>query len=215
MSQFVTEQLRDAYERAIVKHGPVPMGVLSPRQRDVDIRLKVITDLWETRERDFSGSILDLGCGYGVLLDHLNTLPYANNIDFWGIDVGAKMIESAKEMHPTARFELRDILTDPLPDQCVDYVVMNGVMTVKFNCSQEEMTAFAHTFLAAAFRLCRKGMVFNVQNWHVNRRNDLFHWSFDEAAAFISKHCSPHYVFRADFGLYDYMVYVYREPNLP
>lgn len=211
LTSSVLAPLRDKCELALAEHGPTHRGVLYPREEDVRKRFTVAAGLWESAESHFKGSVLDLGCGYGALLDYL-TARNAAGIEYRGVDISSKMIEAAKERHPDAHFEVRDILADPLPERCADYVVVSGVLTAKFDVPQADMAEFAIQFLAASFRLCRKGMAFNVQNWYVPRRPDLFHWPFDEAAAFIHKHCSSHYTFRMDYGLYDYTAYVYREP---
>jgi hypothetical protein len=47
---------------------------------------------------------------------------------------------------------------------------------------------------------------------HVDwQRDDLFHLPFDTLAAFLRTEVSRHFLFRADYGLYEYTVYVYRE----
>ena len=208
----VLAPLRDNCERALAQFGPNYRGVLLPRELDAQKRLEAIVALWRWREPAFAGTILDLGCGYGELLDCFEANSEFQPIEYWGVDVSARMIESARQRHPSARFELRDILSDPLPEMCVDYVVINQVLTAKFDIPQKTMIAFAKRFIAAAFRACRKGLVFNAQNWHVNHRNDLFHWRLDQVAAFFSARCSKHIVFRMDYGLYDFMAYVYRTP---
>jgi hypothetical protein len=41
-------------------------------------------------------------------------------------------------------------------------------------------------------------------------RDVLFHLPFDAAAAFVSSALSRRFVFRSDYGLYEYTTYVYR-----
>ena len=46
---------------------------------------------------------------------------------------------------------------------------------------------------------------------HVDwQRDDLFHVPFDRMAELLQANFSRHYLFRADYGLYEYTVYVYR-----
>jgi SAM-dependent methyltransferase len=205
-------QLFENYEHALEKHGQNHLAVLAPRADDMRRRFTAACELWRNEKNPSGSSLLDLGCGYGGLLDFLLLQNREQLIDYHGVDVSHKMIAAAKARHPTAKFDQRDIIANPLLEQSVDYVIICGVLTVKFDIAHEDMRAFALQLLTAAFRVCRIGIAYNVQNWHVNRRDDLFHWPMDEAASFISSELSANYVFRADFGQYDYMTYVYREP---
>jgi hypothetical protein len=51
---------------------------------------------------------------------------------------------------------------------------------------------------------------------HVDwERDDLFHWGFDEVAAFLIRDVSRHYSFRADYGLFEFTTFVWRSPQRP
>ncbi len=55
-------------------------------------------------------------------------------------------------------------------------------------------------------------MAFNVMSKHVDwEREDLFHLPFDTLAEFLKKELTRNFVFRNDYGLYEYTTYVYRE----
>jgi hypothetical protein len=41
-------------------------------------------------------------------------------------------------------------------------------------------------------------------------RPDLFHLPFDATAEFVTKELTRNYVFRSDYGLYEYTTYIYR-----
>jgi SAM-dependent methyltransferase len=159
-------------------------------------------------------SILDLGCGVGLLVDHLQATDALNAFDYWGIDLSTKMVAAARERHPAQRFESRDILSNPLPAGCVDYVIMNGLLTEKVELSQPTMEAYAIDIIKMAFGACRRGIAFNVMSTHLDwLRNDLFHWPLDSVAAFLVGQCSRSIVIRMDYGLYEYTVYVYNKAS--
>jgi hypothetical protein len=108
------------------------------------------------------------------------------------------------------------MVAQPLPDRSVDVVVMNGVLTERLALPQEAMIGLAEALVQAAFKTARVGVAFNVMNSHVDwQRHDLFHWSFDELGAFLTARVSRHYAFRADYGLYEYTAFVWREPRRP
>ena len=136
-------------------------------------------------------------------------------MDYRGLDISEEMIEVAREQHPDVSFEVQDIIADPLKEESVDYIVMNGVLTEKQNMSQEVMVEFAQSIIRAAFKASSKGVAFNVMSSHVDwTRDDLFHWPLDEMVAFLVKDCSRHVRIHMDYGLYEYSVHVKKEPGI-
>jgi hypothetical protein len=120
------------------------------------------------------------------------------------------MVAEAKKRHPDYNFRQQDILTNPLKAE-YDIILMNGVLTVKAALKQAQMEAFAKKLIEAAFRKCRVALAFNVMSTHVDwQREDLFHWPFDAAADFLAS-LSKHFVFRQDYGLYEYTAYLYKD----
>jgi hypothetical protein len=92
-----------------------------------------------------------------------------------------------------------------------DYVILNGVFTEKLSLSQENMVDFMQALLTAAWPLAVKGLAFNVMSTQVDwQRDDLFHMPFDALASFLTESLTRRFVFRQDYGLYEYTVYLYR-----
>ena len=161
-------------------------------------------------------SLLDLGCGPGLLLDYLEATGGRRGIAYQGIDLSPRMIAAARSRWPNENFSVRDIMTDPLPEQSVDYVIANGVLTARCSVERSKMVRLAQQLITAAFQSARMGIAFNVMSAHVDwERDDLFHWQFDEVAAFLKKAVSRHFVFRFDYGLYEFTTYVWRNPQRP
>ena len=157
-------------------------------------------------------SLLDLGCGPGLLVDHLLAQEPADlEVRYQGIDVSEAMIEAARARHPHHQFAVRNVLINPIAPQSVDYVVMNGVMTEKRDLTFETMEAFATDLIAAAFRSAKKGIAFNVMSPYVDwQRDDLFHWPMENMMAAVQG-LTRHVVVRADYGLREYTTYLYRD----
>ena len=202
------------YEACLVKHGATPAGVDWPNGTDLAVRLGVMLELLtDAGERP---DLLDLGCGPGLALDYLAATGGLHRVRYRGIDLSNAMVEEARRRWPTHDFSCRDIVAMPLPEQSADVVIMNGVLTERVTLSVESMTALAQSLITAAFRVARIGIAFNVMNAQVDwQRDDLFHWPFDALAAFLKRGVSPHYAFRADYGLYEYTCFVRRHPRRP
>jgi SAM-dependent methyltransferase len=202
------------YEHCFRNYGATPQGVDWPNGADLATRYGVMLELLaHAGERPV---LLDLGCGPGLLLDYFAAAGDIDRVKYQGVDLSSAMIDAARTRWPMHEFSCRDILTAPLPEQSVDVVIMNGVLTERVSLSVESMTALAESLVAAAFRVARIGIAFNVMNAHVDwQRDDLFHWPFDALAGFLKREVSPDYAFRADYGLYEYTCFVRRQPQRP
>lgn len=205
-------ELVEYYEACLAEHGDSHRGVDWPNAADAATRYRVMLDV--IRPSHSPVALLDVGCGAGHLLEYMRqrTIP---GVDYHGLDLSTKFVELCREKFPETRFYCLDLLRPsdgdvPLPE--ADYVVMNGVFTEKRSLSYDEMWKFFTSLVERAFSLARVGIAFNVMSKHVDwERPDLFHVPFDDMARFIRQQLSRHYCFRADYGLYEYTTYVYRQ----
>lgn len=199
--------LKEHYENCLAKHGPNHLGIDWPNEKDCEKRFQVMLEV-EGFDAEYGRTFLDIGCGIGLFSD---TFPINHYV---GIDISPLMIVEAKKKFPGYKFQCRDILKKPFKPNRFDHVMMNGLLTVKASNTQEEMWDFARQMILAAFKTARIGIAFNVMSKHVDwERDDLFHVGLDEMAEFLTKEVSRHFVIRADYGLYEYSVYVYKNPQ--
>ncbi len=200
------------YEDCLKAHGPTPKGVDWPNQADLNKRHNVMLDLFLGNEAD-AIKLIDLGCGYGSFYEHLQQ---ANKpaIQYTGIDLSPLMISTAAKLHPKGHFQCLDILADDIRHLEADYVIMNGLFTEKRDLPFAQMLDFFNQMLQRAFRIAKKGIAFNVMQYQVDWSNpQLFHLSYDQLADILIQHCSRHFQFRSDYGLYEYTAYVYHQSN--
>lgn len=206
------ETLKRHYEKRLKEFGPNARGMDWPNEEDLSKRFQVLSSIVSTDE---PVSLLDMGCGVGLLIDYLQHQGRISNIRYRGIDISEDMIEVAKSRHPDMDFVAQDVLKDPLTTGSVDYIVMNGVLTEKQDMTQQEMVSFAEALLEHLFGVCKKGLSFNVMSSHVDwTREDLFHWPLDEIVGFLVRSCSRHIRIYMDYGLYEYTVHVKKEPDI-
>jgi trans-aconitate methyltransferase len=204
------------YEHCFHRHGANPRGVDWPNGIDLEARFATLLSILERTPNKPLPVVLDVGCGPGLLLDYLRATGRLEEVEYRGVDLSTVMVEAARQRWPDKDFSTRDIIAQPLAPQSVDVVVINGVLTEKLDLAHDVMVGLAQQLVLAAFTTARVGVAFNVMNHHVDRqRPDLFHWAFDDVAAFLTARVSRHYALRANYGLYEYAVFVWREPQRP
>lgn len=211
MDYTAYKPLVDHYEACLKKHGTTPKGVDWPNSADLNKRFDVMLEV--VRNNDTTSHLLDLGCGYGALVEHLQAKQLSHKFNYHGMDISHHMVAAAQEKHPDQLFTQCDILSTPPAPDSYDYILMNGVFTEKQSLSHTEMCNFFSRMLHTTFNMARVGIAFNVMSHHVDwQRDDLFHLPFDKLVIILKRECSRHFVIRADYGLYEYTVYVYQQP---
>jgi len=202
------------YERCLEQFGDSFRGVDWPNEKDAQTRYQVMMDLVEFNNNK-PVSLLDFGCGTAHLLEYIVKQSYAGQIQYSGLDISKKFIEVCRNKFPDHHFITSDILADQDGIGQFDYIIMNGVFTEKLSLSFDEMWNYFRDLIARVFRHADKGIAFNVMSTQVDwEREDLFHLPTDPLASFLSAGISKNYIFRKDYGLYEYTCYVYREPRV-
>jgi SAM-dependent methyltransferase len=212
MKPMPAEVLVAHYENCFKAHGRTPKGVDWPNSTDLEKRFEIMLGVLPPGKQILS--LLDLGCGPGLLVDHLDRTGRLRDIAYHGIDLSEPMLASAREHWPGLDFQRRDVLLSPLPTASIDYAILNGVLTERRSIPLPEMKEYAIELLSHVFDAAREGIAFNVMSKVVDwERDDLFHWGLDEMASAVSKALSRHLLIRADYGLYEYTAYVYHHPR--
>jgi SAM-dependent methyltransferase len=154
--------------------------------------------------------LLDFGCGTAGLNDYLIKYKYNPIIKYSGLDISRKFVEISRRKFPNNDFYCVDILAETFSLPRFDYVILNGVFTVKRNLTFEEMFEFMKDIILKIAAFSDVGFAYNVMSKQVDwERSDLFHLPLDVHADFLTKHVTRNYIIRNDYGLYEYTVYVY------
>jgi len=202
----------DHYEACLAQHGDSHLGVDWPNAADAETRYRVMLELIR-RPHDGQITLMDFGCGASHLYEHMLRVGF-NNVHYIGVDASPRFIELSRRKFTDTAFYCCDVLADDARLPEADYVVMNGVLTERRGVQFDEMRDYMFRLLERVYPLARVGLAFNVMSQHVDwQRDDLFHVPYDLLAAFLKARLSRHFMFRADYGLYEYTTYVYREPT--
>lgn len=118
--------------------------------------------------------ILDMGCGYGALLDYL-----PKSYEYWGVDANPQLIAKAKDTHPGHKFQ-QGVLNESAPTEVwADYVVCLGVA-----CHLKPGKEYLARFATALTALATKGVVVEFQKAEVYKGAFTSHSEEEITAAF-------------------------------
>lgn len=201
--------IKSHYEDCLFKYGDSPKGLDWPNSIDMFKRYEVMLEL--VKSNNYSKiKLLDFGCGTGNLLNFIQDKKILD-INYVGYDISQAHINICNKKFPDGNFYCIDILKDDLKDEFFDYVIANGVFTVKNELSYEEMFNFMSQCLLKLFHISKYGIAINFMSKNVDwERSDLFHVSLDVISNHVFKNLSRNFVIRNDYGLYEFTLYVYR-----
>ena len=204
------------YDDALARHGDTAQGALWPNEADRQRRYDVMLDVLAAAPPGQRVLLCDLACGTGGLLARLRERGL-DHVDYRGVDRSAEAIRLARAKFPDADFRVLDLLAADADLSALDcdYLVANGLFTVRGPLDDAQMQAFLGRVLALAWPRVRRGLAFNLMSTAVDwRREDLFHVSMDEVARLLHGLAGRRVRMRADYGLYEYTSYAWRE-DLP
>jgi SAM-dependent methyltransferase len=198
------------YENCLRKHGDNHLGVDWPNSEDALLRYKIMLGIIPALG-EFS--VLDFGCGTGHLYDYI-VKHELKKISYTGLDISNEFIKVCNHKYPGIPFINCDILESPDQLERYDYIILNGIFTEKQDLNFDEMFEYFKKIVGAVFLKSNYGIAFNVMTKHVDwEREDLFHLPFDLMVSFLKRDVSRNFIIRNDYGLYEYTVYLFKEPN--
>ena len=199
-------------EEDLVRYGDSWRGAGYKSEQEAEERYTLMLSV--VREKQGPLSVLDVGCGFAHMLDHIQRHAEYRNIRYTGLDISSKYLSAAKARHPQADFILMDVLESDVALAQYDYVLMNGLFNYRGPIDQDSMQQYWQQLVSVVYSHCRCGIAFNVMSKIVDwERDELFHLPFDTMARFIAANLSRWFVIRHDYRAYEYTTYVYRNPN--
>jgi SAM-dependent methyltransferase len=192
------------YSAKVREHGASPRGVDWNSEESQRLRFD---QLLRVRADDGPFSVLDFGCGYGALVDHLDALglPFR----YLGFDISEEMIRVARERHP----DRQDVVfTSAEADLApADYCIASGIFSVRLTTPDDVWLAYIHTTLDRLDQLGRRGFSFNALTSYSDvekMRPDLY---YSDALALFDR-CKRRYsrfvALLHDYPLYEFTMLV-------
>ncbi len=215
-SKTASDILLQNYERMLTSHGDTACGASWPNEADRRARFDVMLDVMASGA-EAPTVLCDLGCGTGELFAHLRERGL-RNVTYIGADRSATALSYARAKFPDATFIEIDVNSSEaeLAQIACDYLVANGLFTVKWEMSDDQMWSFLKSTISRVWPLVRRGVAFNVMSKIVDwERDDLFHLAMDDAASFLHELAGRRVRLRADYGLFEYTAFAYKPDKAP
>lgn len=192
------------YSDKIITYGTTPQGVdwSSPESQFLRFEqlLKVCGD-----KNHFS--INDYGCGYGALLDYMNSQNY--QFSYFGYDISTLMLNEAnKRYHNSSNLVFCNRQSD-LPVS--DYTVASGIFNVKQDIEIDEWEKYILCVLNDLFQLSHIGFAFNILTKYSDAdkmRSDLYYADPCFLFDYCKKNFSRNVAILHDYNLYEFTVIV-------
>jgi len=202
--QQLQDRVRQYYEGRLHEHGATARGVDWKSESSQILRFRQLERLWED-EPDVS--LVDYGCGYGALAEHIRARGHRG--PYTGFDISRDMADAAVRRGQ----QLRDCrwTADRGQVQAADYAVASGIFNVKLDASEEDWRAYMFRTIADLASLGTRGFAFNALTSYSDadkRRADL-HYA-DPLELF--EHCRCNYsrfvTVVHDYPLYEFTILV-------
>ncbi len=199
--------ISEHYTKLVEKYGDTPTSSQWTDLATQEKRMNILLEIGDIK----SSKVLDFGCGTGHLLEVMKG-KYEFNGEYVGYDISRKMIEIAREKHPLARFEHRNILEEGVPED-FDYIFISGV----FNNRASDNWGMMTSILKCLFNNTRKAIAFNNLSTYVDYvTKALFHVDPERVFRFCKEELSPFVTLRHDYEVkpgvvpFEFSVYVYK-----
>jgi len=206
MSVNILQQVNDYYSQKIQLHGLTPQGVDWNGEESQLIRFHQLMRVVSDEVTDSEFSLLDYGCGYGGMVDFLDS-KYADQIHYFGFDISEDMISAAIDRNNKAEafFTKLDV------SQIFDYVVASGIFNVKQDTSDSEWIDYMNVILDDMHQRSKKGFSFNILSAYSDsdhRKDYLFYAKPEELFSYCKRRFSKNVALLHDYQLYEFTIIV-------
>lgn len=204
----ISRAMKRHHSQRFDEFGPTARGVDWSKEEDVQLRYDKMLAVIEILDTPIT--LLDVGCGYGGLLQYAEQKGL--RLQYTGIDLVSNMISWAREHLPDGEFIEADFLEYDFDGPKFDYVVCNGILTQKLKTSFFDMDKFVKETIKKMFALCNRGVAFNVMTTYVNYfSSGLYYKHPSEMLAYCISEISPEVKLDHSYGLYEYTLYLYNK----
>jgi SAM-dependent methyltransferase len=204
MSKPILEDVGRYYSDRLREHGPVARGVDWNGPVSQVLRFRQLLRVFEHAG---AGSINDLGCGYGALLEELDQTGV--NVPYAGFDISQEMVAQAQARHAT-RLNTRFVRSSR-PDGTADYGIASGIFNVRLDSTDDDWWQLVSNTLDAMHETSRLGFAFNCLTSYSDEPLMKQHLYYADPCK-VFDHCKRRYSRQVallhDYGIYEFTIIV-------
>lgn len=192
------------YTDKIKEFGPQPKGV---DWNGEDGQLLRFEQLCRVLDPAASFSVVDVGCGYGALLDFLQ--ERYRDFQYLGLDISETMIETARGLHKAAAHA--HFVSGTEPEAPVDFAVASGIFNVRLGSDESNWKAYIRDTLQRMHAFSKRGFAFNCLTSYSDAdrmRADLHYADPCELFDLCKREFSRNVALFHDYGLYEFTIVV-------
>ena len=200
----ILSEIESYYSAKFKEYGEEPRGVDWNSAESQILRFKQVMKIVEVED---NFSILDIGCGYGILVDYLRKM--FKKYEYVGIDISKEMIAAARTRY-TGDHSVRFHLSSK-PSIFVDYGVASGIFNVRFKHNEDDWWAYILDTLDQLHATTLKGFAFNCLTKYsdLDKMRDHLYYA-DPCKLFdcCKNRYSRNVALLHDYGLYEFTILV-------
>jgi SAM-dependent methyltransferase len=191
------------FSEALAKYGATPQAADWP---DRDRQIRRFAELSRLFDMSRSFDVMDYGCGYGAMLDYLQSTGVPAK--YFGYDITDSMLSAARDAHP----EIKDKFLSELPQGVnYDYVVASGIFNVKREIPLSAWDQIVHETIDRFDALSRRGFAFNMLTSYRESQRKRPHLYYGDPLHYFDlclRKYSPNIALAHDYDLWDFTVIV-------
>jgi len=180
MKKEQRKRIVDRHRDSLKRHGYHPNALYWSSREIQAIRFKVLAGVGiETGD-----SVLDVGCGFADFKSWYEASSGA--IDYTGIDLSPDLLAEAQKRQPEGKLYAGDIFDMNFKPRSFDWVILSGALNEQLH----DDSAYAFRVIERMYKLCRKGVAFNMLDARFLVAHDLHSQMPSHVLSFCRKICS-------------------------
>jgi SAM-dependent methyltransferase len=197
------------YERRLSEHGHAPETLGWGKPGREHVRFQVMADVMNEVG---ATSVLDVGCGFADLFDHLVQQGWEG--DYHGIDIVPGLLAEARRRHPELDLQEADIAAfEPPGAGTFDVVVASGVFNARLRNGDNR--EHIRRSVERMYALCRRAISVDFMSTYVDFQHPGA-WHTDPAWALeLGRGLSRRLRLRHDYMPFEFALSVYRDDEHP
>jgi SAM-dependent methyltransferase len=197
----------ERYERRLREHGHSPQTLGWGTSGREHVRFQVMADVLSEVG---AASVLDVGCGFADLFDHLRQQGWDGR--YSGIDIVPGLLAEARQRHPGLDLQEADVAAYE-PADGFDVVVASGVFNARL--SNGDNRQHITRSVTRMHELCRRAVCVDFLSTYVDFQRPEA-WHTDPAWALeLGRGLSRRLRLRHDYMPFEFALIVYRDDEHP